>query len=283
MAVGYSASRNTSNKGKEFAPCGETPVGPGIARGETGYARMWCKSARTERSRRRRPRQRGVGRCETPGPGVEVPSRAARRVSGRRAPHGALPGKMDRPGRSSPLTERKRGPSSGSTRAVPRRDACAVPGQDSRDRALFSALHTREGRMTMAFMSVEEQMKILMRGVVDLVSEEELRQKLERSREDGQAPPGQAGHRPHGQGPTLGYNVPLRKLRDFVGVRPPGRADHRRLHGDGGRPHRAQRGPAAAHPPARPPPTPGATRSRPPGAGRQQAGDPRATANGWRR
>ena len=37
----------------------------------------------------------------------------------------------------------------------------------------------------MAFMSVDEQMKILMRGVVDLVSEEELRQKLERSVKTG--------------------------------------------------------------------------------------------------
>ncbi|BAD40107.1 tyrosine--tRNA ligase [Symbiobacterium thermophilum] len=70
--------------------------------------------------------------------------------------------------------------------------------------------------MTMAFMSVDEQMKILMRGVVDLVSEEELRQKLERSVKTGRPLRVKLGIDPTGKDLTLGHTVPLRKLRDFV-------------------------------------------------------------------
>ncbi len=68
----------------------------------------------------------------------------------------------------------------------------------------------------MAFMSVDEQMKILMRGVVDLVSEEELRQKLERSVKTGRPLRVKLGIDPTGKDLTLGHTVPLRKLRDFV-------------------------------------------------------------------
>jgi len=68
----------------------------------------------------------------------------------------------------------------------------------------------------MGFMSVDEQMKILMRGVVDLVSEEELRQKLERSVKTGRPLRVKLGIDPTGKDLTLGHTVPLRKMRDFV-------------------------------------------------------------------
>ncbi|MEW8979324.1 MAG: tyrosine--tRNA ligase [Symbiobacterium sp.] len=70
--------------------------------------------------------------------------------------------------------------------------------------------------MAMGFMSVDEQLKILMRGVVDIVTEEELRQKLERSVKTGRPLRVKLGIDPTGKDLTLGHTVPLRKLRDFV-------------------------------------------------------------------
>jgi len=70
--------------------------------------------------------------------------------------------------------------------------------------------------MAMGFMSVDEQLKTLMRGVVDVVTEEELRQKLERSVKTGRPLRVKLGIDPTGKDLTLGHTVPLRKLRDFV-------------------------------------------------------------------
>ncbi len=68
----------------------------------------------------------------------------------------------------------------------------------------------------MGFLSVDEQMKILMRGVADIVTEEELRRKLERSVKTGRPLRVKLGIDPTAKDLTLGHTVPLRKLRDFV-------------------------------------------------------------------
>ncbi|OTA41960.1 MAG: tyrosine--tRNA ligase, partial [Symbiobacterium thermophilum] len=70
--------------------------------------------------------------------------------------------------------------------------------------------------MKMGFLSVDEQMKILMRGVADIVTEEELRRKLERSVKTGRPLRVKLGIDPTAKDLTLGHTVPLRKLRDFV-------------------------------------------------------------------
>lgn len=68
----------------------------------------------------------------------------------------------------------------------------------------------------MAFAPVEEQMRYLMRGVVDIVTEEELRKKLEKSRATGTPLRIKLGIDPTGKDLTLGHTVPLRKMRDFM-------------------------------------------------------------------
>jgi len=68
----------------------------------------------------------------------------------------------------------------------------------------------------MGFKSVDEQMQILMRGVTDIVSAEELRQKLERSVKTGVPLKVKLGIDPTGKDLTLGHTVPLRKMRQFM-------------------------------------------------------------------
>jgi tyrosyl-tRNA synthetase len=68
----------------------------------------------------------------------------------------------------------------------------------------------------MGFLNVDEQLKVLMRGVVDLVSEEELRQKLQRSVRSGKPLRVKLGIDPTGKDLTLGHTIPLRKLQQFV-------------------------------------------------------------------
>lgn len=67
----------------------------------------------------------------------------------------------------------------------------------------------------MGFPSVAEQMQVLMRGVADLVTADELRQKLERSYRTGRPLRVKLGIDPTGSELTLGHTVPLRKLIDF--------------------------------------------------------------------
>lgn len=68
----------------------------------------------------------------------------------------------------------------------------------------------------MGFRSVDEQMQILMQGVVDLVSTEELRRKLEKSRATGKPLRIKLGIDPTGKSLTLGHTVPLRKMKQFM-------------------------------------------------------------------
>ncbi|HWI60233.1 MAG TPA: tyrosine--tRNA ligase [Symbiobacteriaceae bacterium] len=68
----------------------------------------------------------------------------------------------------------------------------------------------------MGFKSVEEQMQILMRGVVDIVSADELRKKLEKSVATGKPLRVKLGIDPTGKDLTLGHTVPLRKMRQFM-------------------------------------------------------------------
>ncbi|MEF2277084.1 tyrosine--tRNA ligase [Deinococcus sp. YIM 134068] len=62
---------------------------------------------------------------------------------------------------------------------------------------------------------VDEQLAILKRGVVDLVSEDDLRRKLERSRETGQPLRVKLGADPTRPDLHLGHAVILRKMRQF--------------------------------------------------------------------
>jgi len=68
----------------------------------------------------------------------------------------------------------------------------------------------------MGFLSVDEQMKILMRGVADIVSADELRKKLERSIATGTPLRVKLGIDPTGADLTLGHTVPLRKMKQFM-------------------------------------------------------------------
>lgn len=68
----------------------------------------------------------------------------------------------------------------------------------------------------MGFKSVDEQMQILMRGVADIVSQDELRKKLEKSVATGKPLRVKLGIDPTGKDLTLGHTVPLRKMRDFM-------------------------------------------------------------------
>lgn len=68
----------------------------------------------------------------------------------------------------------------------------------------------------MGFLSVDEQMQILMRGVTDIVSADELRKKLEKSYATGKPLRVKLGIDPTGKDLTLGHTIPLRKLKQFM-------------------------------------------------------------------
>ncbi len=65
------------------------------------------------------------------------------------------------------------------------------------------------------FAPVAEQIERLKRGVVDLVSEEELARKLERSRREGKPLTVKVGFDPTAPDIHLGHTVLMRKMRDF--------------------------------------------------------------------
>jgi len=62
---------------------------------------------------------------------------------------------------------------------------------------------------------VEEQLRILERGVVDLVDREDLKKRLEQSQAEGRPLRVKFGIDPSSPDIHLGHTVPLRKLRDF--------------------------------------------------------------------
>ena len=70
-----------------------------------------------------------------------------------------------------------------------------------------------DGKQT--FPPVDEQMALLTRGVVDLVTEEELRKKLARSRKTGTPLTVKVGFDPTAPDLHLGHTVLLRKMRHF--------------------------------------------------------------------
>src|SRR5262245_47282352 len=65
------------------------------------------------------------------------------------------------------------------------------------------------------FRGVDEQMALLLRGAVDVVTEHELRAKLERSRATGRALTVKVGFDPTAPDIHLGHTVLLRKMRTF--------------------------------------------------------------------
>lgn len=69
---------------------------------------------------------------------------------------------------------------------------------------------------SVANLSVEEQLKILMRGAADVVSEAELKAKLEKSVKTGKPLRVKLGIDPTGKDLTLGHTVPLRKMKQFM-------------------------------------------------------------------
>jgi tyrosyl-tRNA synthetase len=66
-----------------------------------------------------------------------------------------------------------------------------------------------------SFPPVDEQMELLRRGAVDLVREDELRKKLERSRAEGKPLTVKVGFDPTAPDIHLGHTVLLRKMRHF--------------------------------------------------------------------
>lgn len=67
----------------------------------------------------------------------------------------------------------------------------------------------------MSFPPVNEQLEILRQGTVDLVSEEELARKLERSRESGKGLVVKVGFDPTAPDIHLGHTVIMRKMKQF--------------------------------------------------------------------
>ncbi len=67
----------------------------------------------------------------------------------------------------------------------------------------------------MSILSAEEQMKILSRGVVEIIPEEELKEKLEKSIKENRPLKVKLGADPSAPDLHLGHSVPLRKLRQF--------------------------------------------------------------------
>ncbi|MDD3275259.1 MAG: tyrosine--tRNA ligase, partial [Candidatus Omnitrophica bacterium] len=64
-------------------------------------------------------------------------------------------------------------------------------------------------------ISISEQLEIIRRGAVDIISEEELRRKLEESAKSGRPLRVKAGFDPTAPDLHLGHTVLLRKLRQF--------------------------------------------------------------------
>ena len=69
--------------------------------------------------------------------------------------------------------------------------------------------------MTTSFPSVEEQLSIIRRGVEKIVPENELAEKLQRSRDTNTPLRIKYGIDPTGIDVHLGHTVPLRKIRQF--------------------------------------------------------------------
>ena len=67
----------------------------------------------------------------------------------------------------------------------------------------------------MNFRPVEEQLEVIKRGVVDLVDEDDLRKRLQQSRDEDRPLRVKFGIDPSSPDIHLGHTVPLRKLRDF--------------------------------------------------------------------
>lgn len=67
----------------------------------------------------------------------------------------------------------------------------------------------------MSFPPVEEQLRIIQRGTVDLIAEDELVQRLQRSRDTGKPLRVKLGIDPSSPDIHVGHTVVLRKLRDF--------------------------------------------------------------------
>ena len=67
----------------------------------------------------------------------------------------------------------------------------------------------------MTFLSVEEQLAVIRRGVEKIVPEDELAAKIAKSRETGVPLRVKYGIDPTGIDVHLGHTVPLRKLRQF--------------------------------------------------------------------
>jgi tyrosyl-tRNA synthetase len=69
--------------------------------------------------------------------------------------------------------------------------------------------------MTISFPPVEEQLRIITRGIEKIVPQEELRKKLQHSRDTGTPLRIKYGIDPTGIDVHLGHTVPLRKMRQF--------------------------------------------------------------------
>ncbi|MFN9974169.1 MAG: tyrosine--tRNA ligase, partial [Phycisphaerae bacterium] len=69
--------------------------------------------------------------------------------------------------------------------------------------------------MASNFASVDDQLKLLTRGIEKIVPEEELRRKLQQSFESGRPLRVKYGIDPTGIDVHLGHTVPLRKIRQF--------------------------------------------------------------------
>ena len=67
----------------------------------------------------------------------------------------------------------------------------------------------------MSFPPVEEQLRVIKRGAVDLIAEDELTQRLQQSRESGKPLRVKLGIDPSSPDIHVGHTVVLRKLRDF--------------------------------------------------------------------
>ena len=69
--------------------------------------------------------------------------------------------------------------------------------------------------MTTSFLSVDEQLRVIRRGIEKIVPEEELTKKLQASYESGTPLRVKYGIDPTGIDVHLGHTVPLRKIRQF--------------------------------------------------------------------
>jgi tyrosyl-tRNA synthetase len=69
--------------------------------------------------------------------------------------------------------------------------------------------------MPIEFPSVEEQLQIITRGIEKIVPQEELRKKLQHSKDTGTPLRIKYGIDPTGIDVHLGHTVPLRKMRQF--------------------------------------------------------------------